>query len=71
MKLLEVAVLRIGFEAGQRLRNRVHRGLAVALRLLQIGEIAALDPLVVGVVCCHGPRLLSEVTVHAGLGALT
>lgn len=50
MKRPEVTVLGIGFEPSQGFGDRVHRRFAVTLRLLQISEVPALGPFVVGVV---------------------
>ncbi len=40
----ESAVFGGGFKSGQRIGSGVHRGLAVALRLLEEREVLALDP---------------------------
>jgi hypothetical protein len=50
----EVAKLRVFLEPRQRLRDGVHGGLAVALGLLQVGEVLTFDPLVIRVVLWHG-----------------
>jgi hypothetical protein len=68
VKRLEVTVPGIGLESRQSLRDRVHRRLAVPLRLLQIGEVPALDPFVFGVVSCHDlvlPRTQSHCSRRA------
>ena len=54
---LEVPVSGGGLEPRRRLGHRVNRVLALPFGLLQEGEVLALDPLVVGVVHCHGLML--------------
>ena len=54
MECLEVAIPRVGFKAIQGFGDAIQRGLAVAVRLLQKIEIAALDAFIVGMVRLHG-----------------
>ncbi len=54
VKRPEVAEVRIDLEPRQGSRDGIHRGLALPLRLLQIGEVLPFDPLVFGVVREHG-----------------
>src|SRR5262249_45185538 len=56
METLEVAELGIGFETVQGFRDAVERRLAEAFGLGQVGEVRALDSLILGVVHFHWPQ---------------
>jgi hypothetical protein len=63
---LEIFEAVVRFKAAERLGGSVNARLAVPLCFSQIGEVLSLDPLVPGVVFCHGLRLLWKVTVYGG-----
>jgi hypothetical protein len=63
MKELEVAKSCRGLEAVQCFGDRVDRRVAATLRLLEIEEILALDPLVGSMDFLHGSRSRPGVTI--------
>jgi len=54
---LKVAKFGIGLEAVQGFRDAIERGLAEAFGFGQVGEVRALDPLVLWVKGFHWPEL--------------
>src|ERR1035437_1069415 len=70
VECLEVPASVVLFKPAQRLRGGVNGRLAVALGLLQVGEVFALDSFVFRVVFAHGSSSLFQVTVYGGVMAL-